>query len=128
MQTREIPRDEWSTFFDAFSRSHEGWLATVEVLGRDIGAQVEANDLPLVGVTAELKGGETDTVSIIMGEATGDHITHTVTRPTHVRVEQTESGAVEALQVESAEGSRTLLRFRSAVLPEMVDGIVSERE
>jgi hypothetical protein len=126
VQTKEIPRDEWLTFFDAFSRRHEGWLATVEVLGKEVGAQTEARELPLVGVTAELKGGEDDTVSIILGEAQEDHITHTVTRPARVRLEQTEGGADEALQVESGEGVMTLLRFRSAVLPEMVDGIVSE--
>jgi hypothetical protein len=126
MQTREIPRDEWLTFFDAFSRQHEGWLATVQVLGEEIGAQTEANELPLVGVTADLKDGEDDTVAIIMGEAAEDHITHTVTRPAHVRLEQAEGGADEALEVESADGTRTLLRFRSAVLPEMVDGIVAE--
>jgi hypothetical protein len=30
-----------------------------------------------------------------------------------------------ALQIESGGGVTTLVRFRSAVLPEMVDGIVS---
>ena len=54
MATQEIPRDEWREFFDGFSRRHEGWLVTVEVLGSDIGAQVEAYELPLVGVTAEV--------------------------------------------------------------------------
>jgi hypothetical protein len=126
MRTLEISRGEWAAFFDSFSRRHEGWLATVEVLGEEVGAQTEARELPLVGVSAELKGGEDDAVSIILGGARGDHITHTVTRPDRVRVEQAEGGADEALQIESADGSRTLLRFRSAVLPEMVDGIVSE--
>ncbi|CAN5438101.1 hypothetical protein BH20ACI3_BH20ACI3_19140 [soil metagenome] len=42
MPTQEIPRDEWKTFLDTFSRQHEGWLATLEVLGTDIGAQQEA--------------------------------------------------------------------------------------
>lgn len=123
MQTREIPRDEWAAFFDSFSRQHEGWLATVEVLGKEIGAQVEARELALRGITAELKGDE-DTISIILGETPEDHITHIITGPSHVRLEQTESGAHEALQIESASGVTTLLRFRSAVLPEMVDGIV----
>jgi hypothetical protein len=30
------------------------------------------------------------------------------------------------LQIESADGTATLVRFRSAVLPEMVDGFVFE--
>jgi Family of unknown function (DUF5335) len=123
---REIPRDEWIEFFDGFSRQHEGWLAAVEVFGTDIGAQVEARELPFTGITADLKDGE-DMVSIILGEEAEDHVTHTISRPTHVRLEQTAEGANAALQIESADGTTTLLRFRSAVLPEMVDGIVSEQ-
>jgi hypothetical protein len=123
--TREIPREEWSTFFDAFSRQHEGWLASVEILGMEIGAQEEAHELQLVGITAESKHGE-DTISIIIGENPKDHVTHTVVAPTHVRLEQAESGAHQALQIESADGEVTLIRFRSAMLPEMVDGVVME--
>ena len=126
MPTREIPREEWNAFFETFSKKHEGWLVTVEVLGRDIGAQEEAHELPLVGITADLKGGDADAVSIIVGKAAEDHITHTVTGAAHVRLEQAESGADEALQIEGADGATTLLRFRFAMLPELVDGIVSQ--
>jgi hypothetical protein len=124
MQTREIPRDEWAAFFDSFSRQHEGWLATVEVLGEEVAAQVEARELSPAGSSADKRGGDQDTISIIICEGTGDHITHTVTQPAHVRLEQTDSGADEALQIESANGEKTILRFRATMLPEMVDGIV----
>lgn len=123
---REIPRDEWIEFFDGFSRQHEGWLAAVEVFGADIGAQVEARELPFAGITAEFKGSGENMISLLLGEEAEDHVTHTISRPTHVRLEQTAEGANAALQIESADGTTTLLRFRSAVLPEMVDGIVSE--
>src|SRR6059058_3960543 len=104
MQTREISHDEWVAFFDSFNQQHEGWLVTVEVFGAEIGAQVEAQQLPLVGVTAELKGDGENSISIAVGEETEAHITHTVTQPSHVRLEQTESGADAALQIESADG------------------------
>ena len=126
MPTREIPREEWNAFFEMFSKQHEGWLATVEVLGRDIGAQEAAHELPLVGITAELQGTNGDAVSIIVGKAAADHVTHTVAGATHVRLEQAESGADEALQVEAADGTTTLVRFRFAMLPELVDGVVLE--
>ncbi|HYE64766.1 MAG TPA: DUF5335 family protein [Pyrinomonadaceae bacterium] len=125
MPTREIPRDEWITFFDGFSRQHEGWLVTVEVLGQEIGAQIEARELPLEGVTADLgKEGE-DTISIILGASPEEHVTHIINAPTHVRLEQTAEGANATLQIESA-GEATLIRFRSTMLPEMVDGAVLE--
>lgn len=125
MVTREIPRDEWVEFFDGFSRQHEGWLITVEVLGSELGAQVEARELRLEGISADLKGDE-NAISIMVGETPDDHVTHTITQPTHVRLEQTREGANEAIQIESGDGVTTLLRFRSAMLPEMVDGVVLE--
>jgi Family of unknown function (DUF5335) len=123
---REIPREEWVEFLDSFSRQHEGWLVTVEVLGEEIGAQVEAEEMMLEGVTADLKGVGEDVISIILGNGSQERITHNITQPTHVRIEQTEGGADMALQIESGDRVTTLLSFRSAVLPEMVDGVVLE--
>ena len=122
---REIPRDEWAEYLDTFCRQHEGWLVRLEVLGAEVGARVEAKELPLQGVTAELKGGE-DAITITVGREGPERVTHTVTRPAHVRVEQSEDGADMTLQIESADGLTTLVRLRSAVLPEMVDGVVFE--
>jgi hypothetical protein len=123
---REILRDEWAEFLDGFSRQHEGWLVTVEVLGEEIGAQVEAQELPLEGITAELKSGGEDVITIILAGDSRERVTHNILGPTHVRIEQTESGADMTLQIESSNGVTTLVRFRSAMLPEMVDGLVSE--
>jgi len=123
---REVPREEWVSYLDTFSRQHEGWLVTIEVLGTEIGAQVEAQELPLEGITAELKAGGEDVITIILGGGSRGRVTHNVPQPTHVRIEQTESGADMTLQIESGGGVTTLVRFRSAMLPEMVDGVVSE--
>ena len=123
---REIPREEWAEFLDSFSRQHEGWLVTVEVLGAEIGAQVEAEGKPLAGITAELKGGGEDSISISVGLTAAERVTHHIGAPRHLRIEQAENGADMALQIESAEGVTTLVRLRSAMLPEMVDGVVSE--
>ena len=123
---REIPREEWVEFLDSFSRQHEGWLVTVEVLGEEIGAQVEAAELPLEGITAELKGSAEDSISITVGLTPAERVTRNITAPTHVRIEQAENGADMALQIEAADEAMTLVRLRSAMLPEMVDGVVSE--
>ncbi|HEY0323119.1 MAG TPA: DUF5335 family protein [Pyrinomonadaceae bacterium] len=121
---REIPREEWAEFLDSFSRQHEGWLVTVEVLGEEIGAQVEAEGKPLGGITAELKDNGEDLISIIVGLTPAESVTHNITAPTHVRIQQAENGADMALQIESSDGATTLVRLRSAMLPEMVDGVV----
>ena len=114
MTTQAIPRNEWKTFLDTFSRQHEGWLATVEVLGPDIGAQEEVHNLPLEGISASAKDDEPETIAISLGKTSEDHVTHTVTEPTRVWLEQTEQGANAALEIESADNVKTLLRFHSA--------------
>ena len=124
MPLREIPRGEWAEYLDSFSRQHEGWPVTVEVLGAEVGAQVEAQGLPLQGVTAELKGGE-DAITVIVGGGSVERVTHAVSRPAHVRVEQSEGGADLTLQIESSDGVATLVRVRPAVPAETADGVVS---
>ncbi len=123
MSTREIQRNEWREFFDSFSQQHQAWLVTIEMLGPDIGDQVEARQLPLEGIVVESGNGKETQIEIIMGEKPDSHISHTITSPKRVWLKQTDEGADEALEIESEEGA-LLLRFRSVVRPEMVDEII----
>jgi hypothetical protein len=126
MPTKEIPREEWSNFFDVFSRQHEGWLATLEIFGPEVGAQEEAHELPLEGISLASGGNEADAIAINLGKTAEDHVTHTITKPEHVWLEQTSGGANAALEIESEDQNKALLRFRSALPPEMVDGVVMD--
>ena len=124
MPTQEIPRTEWNNFFDGFSRQHEGWLATLEVFAPEIGAQEEAHDLPFEGISIASADESHNEIAINLGKPSEDHITHTITKAEHVWLEQTPGGANAALEIESENQTKTLLRFRSAMPPEMVDGVV----
>lgn len=123
MQTKEIPKNEWTPFFDSFSRKHEGWLVSLEIFGLEIGAQVEQRQLALEGIAHESDEVEGNTIMIMIGVKPDDHITHSISHPTAVSLEQTDEGADAALAIKSDDGTTTLLRFRSAVLPEMVDAV-----
>src|SRR5688572_2454224 len=123
MQTKEITRTEWPSFFDSFSRQHEGWLATLEILGPEIGAQIEERDLPFEGITDEWDETEGNTIMIMAGGKADDHVTHMIRRPTEVSLEQTDEGADAALAIKSEDGLTALLTFRSPVLPETVDAM-----
>ena len=123
MKTKEIPKKEWPAFFDSFSRQHQGWLVDLEIFGPEIGAQVEEHLLALEGITDEWDETGDNTVIIMTGVKPDDHITHSVARAAEVSVEQTDAGADAALAIRGADGTTALLRFRSAVLPEMVDAI-----
>src|SRR5262245_55455947 len=110
MQTREIPRAEWPEFLDGFSQRHEGWLATLEILG-ELGPAVEAEALPLEGVSVDRRhnGG----IAVALGRSPDDRVEHLVPSPERLWVE--EAGSAElALEIESRGGEKTLLTFRSA--------------
>jgi hypothetical protein len=123
MKTKEIPRNEWQEFFAIFSRQHEGWLVTLEILGSEIGAQVEERGLALEGIVAEGDEVQGYEIRMMFGAAPDDHITHSISNPATVSLEQTDEGADAALAIKSADGVTALLRFRSAVLPEVVDAV-----
>jgi len=123
MKTQEIPRNEWPTFLDSFTRRYTGWLADLEIFGPEIGSQMEEQGLPLEGITAELGNGKPDSIAIMLGADPNDHITHTITAPSQVSVEKTDEGADAALAIKAPDGTTTLLRFRAVMLPETVDSV-----
>ena len=124
MQTKEIPKNEWPKFFDNFSRQHEGWLVTLEIFGSELGAQVQERELAFEGIVDEWDEIHGNQIVIMVGEKPDDHITHSIARPTQVSLEQTDEDAHAVLAIKSADGVMALMRFRSQMLPEIVDGLV----
>lgn len=124
MKTREIPKEEWTQFFDRFSRQHEGWLITMEIFRSDIGDQVQECELTFQGITDEWDEVSGNSIFVMTGSSPDAHMTHNVEFPTHVSLQQTEDGAEAALFIKSADGTTQCLRFRSPMLPEWVDGVV----
>ena len=119
MKTREIPRKDWPEFFGEFSRRHEDWLVTVTVIDPIGGAQIEAREMPLAGMVADRRSG-----SIYVG--LGRPVEHVVARPVRVQVEAEENGAERAIEIESRNGSKTIVEFRVSHPIEMVDGIAGQ--
>lgn len=109
LNTREIPRDAWNQFFTRFSQDHETQFVAVEVMGHDIGAQVEGQTLLLSGISEADDAGES--LALMFDSVNGDHLTHMVNKPTHVWLQQAPDNTDETLEIESADGTRTLVRF-----------------
>ena len=126
MKTREIPKEQWTNFFDTFNQRHEGWESMLEIFGSELGAQVQGRELAFEGIVDEADGTEGNRIVIMVGAKPENHISHTIVRPTQVSLEQTEGGADMALQIKSADGLTTLLRFRSPLFPELADGLFVE--
>jgi hypothetical protein len=122
MQTKEIQESEWSDFFDNFSRNHQGRPVDIEIFGSELGAQAQEKGLSFEGITVEWDEVSGNTIMIMVGASADDHITHSINRPTQVSL-GTDRGEDFALAIKGADGSLALLRFQSAVLPEVGDAL-----
>ena len=123
MKTKEIPKNEWPKFFGNFSRQHKGWLVMLEIFGTEFGAQVQEHELAFEGIVGEGDEIHGDQIVIMVGEKPDDHITHSIARPIQVSLEQTDEGTHAVLAIKSADGVMALMRFRSPMLPEIVEGL-----
>lgn len=112
MRTLKIRRKDWGTRLDEFSRVHEGWPVSLEILAGSIGAQSEFHLLSLAGITAEPCGG--GTISITATLPKGGFFTHTIHSPVQVFIQETDPGGEAALEIESADGTKAILQFRIA--------------
>jgi hypothetical protein len=109
---KEIPRREWIRFLDEFTREHQGWQVRVEVRDPEAGPEdVEVHDLPLQGISADDRGSEHD-VSIIVGDEQNPGLTHIIPGARRVLVRRTEAGNDEGLEIEAADGSRTIVQLQ----------------
>lgn len=112
MLTRDISCDRWQSFFNDFTRLHQDEHVNVETLGQDRhGVQSRLCDLPLVGiVSARPKPGQEEWIEVIARGASGAPETHAIPKVSRVCLAE-EHGEAVALQVESADGSITMIRF-----------------
>jgi Family of unknown function (DUF5335) len=120
----DIPREGWKSFLEAFSSQHRGWLATVETAGA-IGRVVAAEGRRLHEIHLDSTDGN-ERAFIDVGTTPEERVTQTVNRPVRMTFRKTAEGAHRGLDIESADGSVTRIKFReSNVLPEMLDGVVA---
>jgi len=110
MATGEIPREQWVKFFDDFSKRHEGWTVTLDVLRSDLGDQKEASNLPLVGISADPKQSGS-AIEIMVGGQPDAHVTRIINRPKSIWVKELERPGHEAIEIESEDGIVTLVSF-----------------
>jgi hypothetical protein len=114
MRTRDITYDNWHLFLKDFTQLHHGQHVNVETIGQgSIGVQSRLCDLPLIGVVvADPGAGADEWFEVIAGELPDRHTTYSIAKPAKVRIAEEENGQAVALQVESSDGSTTMIRFQ----------------
>ena len=118
----EIPRDQWQTYLEEFSKRNSGRPVNLEVLSEELGDQEEAQMLPLEGITLETKGSEAESVEIMLGStgaADDRNLTHTVSQVRLIVPKVGTDGREEALEIEAQDGTKIILVFKA--LPELAE-------
>lgn len=109
LQTREIPRSEWDRFFSFFSQRHDDEPVAIEVQGAKRGIRAEGRDLHLRGISQVQKTRDS-AFALMLDTRDGTHLTHMVPRPVHVRVKHNSITDAEILEIQSADGTTTVVR------------------
>jgi hypothetical protein len=117
---RHLPRETWPDELDSFSRQHEGWLVSLVASNAGGDVLIKAENLPLQGISQTTP--DAADVAVAVGGA-GHHVTHQVHDVTAIGIDSTDSRAERALIMESADGTKTTVTFRSPLRPEDVDGL-----
>lgn len=109
-ETIRIEANQWESFLSEFTRRNRGAHAWLEVMGEGVGYQMETEDRQFDGVAADVKDSERS-VWISFASTTEDHIAHGVPLVTAIYWRDATGRSGEALEVESENGTKTILQL-----------------
>ncbi len=112
---QEIPLEQWIPFLAAFTREHRGAHARLEIIraGDELLYQVETENQQFEGISPDIKGRER-TVWISFSSKMGANLTHGVHHATAVHILPATETAGTVFEVESDDGTKTLLELTRA--------------
>src|SRR6516165_2458692 len=108
--TRVIPRGEWKTFFDQYTRRFLSPLgdaeetALIEVISPSLGVEVEASVVALIGMDYDPKSNAFELV--LAG------IDHLMFYPTEIAVIEEDDGFISALEVTRVDATQEIVQIR----------------
>lgn len=105
-----VARENWQPFFDSFTKAVTGRQVEIEVIGLDLGDQIEAEWLPLNGLTYEAKS---DTFYVFADLQEGD-LDHAIAHPREIFV-GTAAGGIEQVVIMDDDGHKHIIRMREPV-------------
>jgi hypothetical protein len=116
--TQELPRETWRFYFDELSKIIGTVEATVEVVGPDVGDQIEADHLILTGITYD----DRDDIVVIGLDAPGpppEDVERIVEEPQRILIATGAAPPEEmVIDIEDAQQHKTIVRIeRPPALP-----------
>ena len=106
MPLNQLSKPQWQTYFDQLSRTLGAKLVEIEVTGLGLGHQVEADYIPLTGISYDPK----DDVLGVFAE----RLEHVISHPKEVYVDH-DLEWVHSIEVVDAEGDRHIIVLKDAL-------------
>jgi hypothetical protein len=103
MPTRALVRADWRRYCDRVSKAIAGKRVELDVASLELGDQIEARWLPLLGVVFDARG---DVLEIAL-----EGVGHSIVSPRKILLEETERGLV-AIEIVGADDTVDTLRLR----------------
>jgi hypothetical protein len=107
MPTRKLDKDQWRTALDRISKTLEGKQAEIEVASLSLGDQVEAEWLPLFGITYDPND---DLVEVAL-----EDLDHLIEHPREIYIEEGTEG-VTALEIVTADGAKQIIKLKESLM------------
>ena len=114
----EPQRQAWREFFDLVTKDHEGDAVTVEIVDREYGDQLEAEQMPFGYLEYDDKD---DAVNVGVGGTDGRYpvvLRHTVEHPKAILADPLDPRTARAFDIAGADGTSTIVTLhRRPALP-----------
>jgi hypothetical protein len=102
-----VPSSEWRPFFDRMSKALVGKWAEIDVASLDLGDQIVAEWIPILGITYDAKD---DLLDVAL-----DRASHLIRHPQDIVVEETSAGLLSVAVVDE-DGVRHIVRLKEPLM------------
>jgi hypothetical protein len=106
-QLLSVPQSEWRPFFDRMSKALLGKRAEIEVASLDLGDQIVAEWVPMLGITYDSRD---DLLDVAL-----DRANHLIRHPREILVEEAPAG-LASVAVIDGDGARQVVRLRQPLM------------
>ena len=107
MAIRKLDKSEWNKFFDSMSRPLENRQAEIEVASLAVGDQIEADWLPLIGITYDPKD---DLLEVAL-----EGVDHLIEKPREIHVDDT-GAELSSVEIVDRDGNTQIVRLREPLM------------
>lgn len=104
---RTIPKTEWRSFFDRMSQALLGKWAEIEVASMDLGDNIVAEWVPMIGITYDSRD---DLLDVAL-----DRANHLIRHPKEILVEEDETG-LKSVAVLDGDDTRQIVNLRTPLM------------